>query len=115
LQFKSSRGEKIAIASVLVALTIAAIIAFLFAKHKTAIGRDAPVATGPQSSSSTPSEGRPPPQIPQIVTLTKEVTIGNVVLPPGTQMSVIGLSGDKVTVSYENSDYEIPASWTDLQ
>ncbi len=112
---KSTTGEKIALAAVLAALVIASIIAFLFAKHKTAIGRDTPLATGLQSSISTPSERRPPPQIPQIVTLTKAVTIGNVVLPPGTQLSLIGLSGDKVTISYEGSDYEIPASWTDLK
>ena len=83
---------------------IAGVIAVIFAKHKTAIGRDTRVATGLQSAISTPSER------PQIVTLTREATVGHFVLPPSTQLSVVGLSGDNVTISYEGSDYEIPAS-----
>jgi len=112
---KLTKGEQIAFAAVLSVLVIAGVIAVIFANHKTAIGGDTPVAAGLQSSVSTPSERRPPPQIPQIVTLTKAVTIGNVVLPPGTQASLVGRSGDKVTISYEGSYYEIPASWTDLK
>ncbi len=112
---KSTTGEWIALAAFVAALVLAGVIATVYFKHEDAVNRDKQAAAASQGSTSTPSERRPPPQIHQIVTLTREVTVGNVVLPPGTQASLIGLSGDKATISYEGSDYEIPASWTDLK
>lgn len=111
----TTKGEWIALAAFVAALVLAGIIATMYFKHEDAVSRAKQADAASQGSTSTPAERRPPAQIPQIVTLTREVSIGNVVLPRGTQASLIGLSGDKVTISYEGSDYEIPASWTDLE
>jgi hypothetical protein len=60
---------------------------------------------------------RPPRQL--LVTITKQTTIKvdqqNVILPVGTQLSLVRRSGSTATIAYDGSDYKIPVSSTDLE
>jgi len=64
---------------------------------------------------SSPPAPTPPPNT---VTRTRPVSLnaatGSVTLQPGSQLRVISRHGDKVWLRYFITDYEIPASATDL-
>jgi hypothetical protein len=104
---EASKGEKIGLVAFLVAVVIAGTVATLYFKHADAVSLQQHAV-----AAATPSA-------PQIVRLTKEtsftVTTGAVViLSRGTNLIQVGRNGDRVFVSYEGANYEIPVSWTDL-
>ena len=60
-----------------------------------------------------------PPRVPNIITLTKPVSItipyGVIGLRTGTKLQLLSRTSDKVRVRYDGADYDIPISATDLR